>query len=140
MEKVGLTPAEYLYRKYPREISGGQCQRVVLVRALITGPEFIVADEPIAMADVSVLARLSRSQQPTSTVQILILQRSAWDERLQLLQISGAGLQLLAVEPAKEFYHRLVHRRGQPELLSLPHDVTVELLQLGAPALHHILK
>ncbi len=56
MQKVGLEPAEFLYRKYPHQLSGGQSQRVVFARALITNPEFLVADEPISMADVSVRA------------------------------------------------------------------------------------
>jgi peptide/nickel transport system ATP-binding protein len=54
MEKVGLTPAATIYRKYPHQVSGGQRQRIVLARALIMRPDLVIADEPIAMADVSV--------------------------------------------------------------------------------------
>lgn len=56
--KVGLTPPEQFVRLYPHQLSGGQRQRVALARSIITGPEFVVADEPVSMIDVSLRTTL----------------------------------------------------------------------------------
>jgi oligopeptide transport system ATP-binding protein len=56
LERVGLNSASA--RRYPREFSGGQCQRIGIARAMMLNPKLLVCDEPVSSLDVSIQGQI----------------------------------------------------------------------------------
>ncbi len=78
LHAMGLVelPENFASRK-PYELSGGQRQRVAIARALITGPDFIIADEPLTGLDVTAQAQI-----------VHLLKRLSETEKLTILFIA----------------------------------------------------
>ena len=53
LERVGMTPPADYANRYPHQLSGGEKQRVALIRALLMNPDLILADEAVSALDVS---------------------------------------------------------------------------------------
>ncbi len=56
LRSVGLTPDDA--KRFPSEFSGGQRQRIAIARAVVSRPDLVILDEPVASQDISVRAQI----------------------------------------------------------------------------------
>jgi oligopeptide/dipeptide ABC transporter ATP-binding protein len=121
MREVGLSPEDQLYSKYPSDLSGGQKQRAAIARALVLRPMMIVADEPVAMLDMSIRAKV---------LQLLLDLRSKYDLAFVFITHDLATAKFLCDRIAIMYLGRIVEIGPSKSIFTDPkHPYTKALLQ-----------
>jgi peptide/nickel transport system ATP-binding protein len=121
---VNLAPAEEIAGKYPHELSGGQRQRVAIARALASGPDVLLADEPVSMLDVSIRLEI-----------LNLLDRLKRERDLALLYVTHdlATARHFSAEIMVMYRGEIVERGPSDEVILRPAHPYTQLLASAAP-------
>lgn len=131
LERVGLTPVEEYYNRYPADLSGGQQQRVAIARALITRPSLLICDEPVSMLDASVQSQvleLMLELKQEFNLTYLFITHDLWLARFlcDRIAVMNSG-QIVETGPTQELFTTPQHPYTQTLLQSAPLLATQQL-------------
>ena len=118
LARVGLEPE--IAERYPHELSGGQCQRIGIARAMILEPRVLVCDEPVSALDVSVQAQI---------LELLAGLKSEQGTSILFVSHNLAVVRRLCDRVLVLYRGRMMELADTPSLFSRPlHPYTRELL------------
>jgi peptide/nickel transport system ATP-binding protein len=124
LAKVGLTPPEMYYQRYPSDLSGGQQQRVAIARALITRPKLVICDEPVSMLDASVQTQvldLMLQLKAEFDLTYLFITHDLWLARFLCDRIAVMnGGKIVDIGPTKEIFTNPQHPYTKTLLSAAP--------------------
>ena len=134
LEQVRLTPAREFAANYPHTLSGGQRQRVSIARAIVLGPEYVVADEPVSMIDSSSRAEilyLLRDLQESRGLTFLYITHDIasarhFSDRIAVMYLGG----VVELGPSAELIEHPLHPYSQALLEAVPEPDPANRLRL----------
>ena len=122
LARVGLSAA--LAERYPHELSGGQCQRVGIARAMILAPRLLVCDEPVSALDAptqqQIIALLAGLRQESGMCLLFISHNLALIRRLcERVLVLYLG-HMMELAPAAALFASPRHPYSQELLAAIP--------------------
>jgi oligopeptide/dipeptide ABC transporter ATP-binding protein len=123
---TGLVPAESFMARYPHELSGGQLQRIAMIRAMLLKPEILIADEPVSMLDISVRADI---------LNLLLDMREQSGTTVIVITHDITVARYLADRIAVMYLGRFVETGPTDTLIDNPHHPYTKALISSTPAL-----
>jgi oligopeptide transport system ATP-binding protein len=136
--RVGLDPS--LSARYPHELSGGQCQRVGIARAMVLQPRLLICDEPVSALDATVqeqIVKLLAQLKREAGLSILFISHNLAVVRQLCDRILVLYLgRMMELAPAADVYARPLHpyTRELLECAPIP-DPAVQPLRLTRTSL-----
>ncbi|MFX1785473.1 ABC transporter ATP-binding protein [Prescottella equi] len=123
LQAVGLDP-DMVWDRLPGELSGGQCQRVCIARAMMLKPKVLICDEPVSSLDVSVQAQILNLLEQTKTefelTMIFIAHNMAVvkniSDRVMVMYLG----KVCEIAPSHDMEKRAQHPYSQLLLASIP--------------------
>jgi len=144
LQRVDMPDPASVADRYPHQLSGGMCQRIMIAMALVTNPKLLIADEPTTGLDVSIAAQildlLKEMGQRTGATILLITHDlgvvAGYCDRVAVMHagqvVESASVKKLFRQPLHPYTIKLIHSVPRVDV-----DMVMETIPGNVPGLIH---